>query len=141
MRAVPLVTDRTGPEPEYGEMWALGIRRKLGVSAGYGFASLGAGFYGDPRKNAGIYQKRVAGYNQNTGPPGRGAPTYHVLMRTYRPTNPRTTEQQAQRQKLADAVAGWQGLTTEQKANYNEKASRHNRRGYDDYKKEFMRAA
>ena len=141
MKAVAIVKDRTSTEPEYGEMWALGTRRKHNTSAGYGFTALGASLYGDDRKNTGIYQKRVGGYNQYTGPPGRRAPSYFVLMRSYAPTNPNTEAQQQQRSKLADAVASWQSLTTEQKTNYNKKASKQNRTGYNFYIQEFMKQA
>lgn len=116
---------------DFGAMYALSARKKQARSAGYGFAVYGASQYGVAKFNGGIYRRATRGYNQYTGPPGRGARQYHVLCRTYRPTNPQTVLQQAQRAKMIDAVSEWQGLTTEQKENYNRKASRNGRTGYN----------
>lgn len=125
--------------PNFQEMLSTGTRKKYGKSAGYGFASLGVSFYGDIAFGSGIYQKRVGGYNQYTGPPGRRAPSYYVQMRTYRPTNPQTEEQQENRTLFAQAIEAWQDLTTEQKANYNQKASRYSRTGYNFFISEYMK--
>jgi len=85
------------------QMLAFGVVRRIGVSNGFGFAVLGSAILGDDNPMTGIYQRRLSGYNQHTGPPhGRGH-VYYVKMRDYAPTNPRTAPQQAQRQKMADA--------------------------------------
>jgi len=44
------------------------------------------------------------------------------MRRWFRPTNPKTTGQQAQRSKLADAVAAWQALYDVTKTAWNEAA-------------------
>lgn len=139
-KAVPITTGERLSTPNFGEMLAVGARKKYGKSAGYGFASLGVSFYGDCAFGSGIYQKRVGGYNQYTGPPGRRAPSYYVQMRTYRPTNPQTEDQQENRGVFADAVSAWQSLTTEQKANYNTIASRFSRTGYNYFISEYMQS-
>lgn len=56
----------------------------------------------------------------------------------YEPTNPQTEEQQAWRAKLADAVAEWQSLTSEEKADYNEKAKGKRMSGYNLFIREFL---
>lgn len=138
-KAIPFTTTERLSTPNFGEMLAVGSRKKYGKSAGYGFASFGVSFYGDCAFGSGIYQKRVNGYNQYTGPPGRRAGSYYVQMRTYRPTNPQTEAQQENRGTFAEAVGEWQGLTNEQKANYNKKASRFSRTGYNYYISEYMK--
>lgn len=44
------------------------------------------------------------------------------MRRWFRPTNPKTSAQQAQRQKLANAVAAWQALYDADKEAWNEAA-------------------
>jgi len=41
------------------------------------------------------------------------------MRRWFRPTNPKTTSQQTQRQQVANAVAAWQGLYDAQKEAWN----------------------
>lgn len=49
-----------------------------------------------------------------------------------------TEAQQIQREKFADAVAGWQSLTAEQKKVYNERAIGKPMSGYNLYLSEYM---
>jgi len=56
----------------------------------------------------------------------------------YTPKNPRTEAQQAQRGKLAAGVLAWQGLTDEQKNQYNEKAKGKGMSGYNLFLKEYL---
>lgn len=140
MIATPLIRDKTSMKAGPAEMFALGIRGQAGRSGGYGFISFGKNWFGTDVFNLGVYRKAVKGYNQYSGPPTPGNSSYYVLCRTYTPTNPRTTIQQANRQKIADAVSAWQSLTTEQKANYNQKGARHNRRGYNLYIQEYLKS-
>jgi len=44
------------------------------------------------------------------------------IRRWFRPTNPKTTNQQAARQSLANAVQAWQGLYDADKTQWNEAA-------------------
>lgn len=121
-------------------MAGLEQRGKMDYSNGLGFMVLGKSRLGDPRMISGIFQSRVAGYNQFTGPPEAPRRRYFVKMRSYAPTNPQTTEQQANRFKFADAVIAWQGLTTEQKANYNVTASRQGRLGRWLFMSEYLKS-
>lgn len=140
MIATPLIRDKTTKYPGVAEMYALGVRGQMGRSAGFGFISFGKNWFGNQAFNLGVYRKAVKGYNQYTGPPTPGNKTYYVLCRSYNPTNPQTEDQQANRQKIADAVSAWQDLTTEQKANYNQKGSRFNRRGYNVFIQEYLKS-
>lgn len=114
------------------------IHGKLGRGTGYGFARRGNGVYGEDVAVGGIYQKRVTGYNQDGRLPGRARRQYFVRMRNYRPTNPQTVEQQANRGTFADAVAAWQAMSVEERAPYVKRATRKNRRGRNLFIQEFM---
>ena len=52
--------------------------------------------------------------------------------------NPRTVPQQANRQKMADAVSAWQLLTDEQKQVYNKRAVGKKLFGYQLFLKEYL---
>ena len=56
----------------------------------------------------------------------------------YIPKNRRTETQQTNRQKYADGVLAWQGLTGEQKAVYNEKAKNLEMSGYNLFLKLYL---
>lgn len=114
------------------------IRGKIGRGSGFGFIRNGNGLYGEKPGPGGIYQRRVTGYNQHGRIPGRVRRQYFVRMKTYRPTNPRTDEQQAGRNTFADAVAAWQSMTTEQRKPYNDRAIRKSRRGRNLFISEYM---
>lgn len=61
-----------------------------------------------------------------------------IKMKFYEPYNPQTEPQQTNRQKLADAVAAWQSLTTEQKRVYNKNAVGQRFTGYNLFIREYM---
>lgn len=117
----------------------LETRGKLSYGNGYGFATLGNTRMGDDRLQGGIYQRRVAGYNQYTGKPVGRKEFYFVRMRNYAPTNPRTVPQQAQRAKMTAACAGWNSLTDEQKSIYNKRATRAGKVGRQLYISEYLK--
>lgn len=106
---------------------------KIGRGSGYGFARRGNAAYGEGVGFGGIYQKRVTGYNQYGRNPARPRRTYYVRMRNYRTPNPQTVPQQANRAKMAAAVAGWQALTAEEKQYYNERGKKANKVGRNLY--------
>lgn len=108
---------------------ALEAHGKLGTGSGYGFARRGISKFGDQRRFTGIYQKRNTGYNQHGYIPGKPKRTYYVRMRPYRPTNPQTPLQQANRSKFADACAAWPLLTEDEKAYYNSIGKKRGRPG------------
>ena len=83
----------------------------------------------DPILATGIFQHRVSG--------GRKVP---CLVRFMIPKNPRTEEQQAQRQKMSDAVEAWQNLTTEQKEVYNARSYGKKMSGYNLFLKEYLKS-
>ena len=115
---------------ENGEVMAgLQQRGKMGYSAGYGFGTLGKTRFGEVRRVGGIYQKRRYGRK-----------TLFVKMRSYSPTNPQTTEQQARRSVFADAVQAWADLTTEQKNAYNKRATKQGKIGRAVYISEYMKS-
>lgn len=91
--------------------WCFTIRKKLGNVIEQ-----------PTRPYFGIYQQRIRrkGFWTKTWQP-RGKKS-NFKMKFYTPFNPRTPAQQANRQKLADAVAAWQALTPEQKQWYNVEA-------------------
>lgn len=73
----------------------------------------------DPLNINGIYQVRTQNGTHQT-----------VKMKFYRPTNPRTEAQQANRQKFADAMSAWGLLTPEQKLAYNKEAKKYQTFGW-----------
>lgn len=68
----------------------------------------------------------------------RNKKTFIVRNRWYCSKNPRTEAQQANRQKYADAVAQWQGLTSDQKKIYNERSKKRNLYGYHFFLKDYL---
>lgn len=118
-----------------------GLTQKYGIgrSCGFGFIRFGSTQFGDSRFFSGIYQKRVTGYNQTGRIASRPRRTYYVRMRTYRPTNPQTVPQQANRTKFADASAAWSLLTTVEKSVYNTRGKRRNRIGRNLFISEYMK--
>jgi len=54
--------------------------------------------------------------------------------------NPRTANQQTNRNKFADAVAYWQGLTEEEKKVYNQRAIGKHMSGYNLCIREYMKS-
>ena len=81
----------------------------------------------DPLEIKGIYRVwRRWGFTQN------------FKEKFYVPTNPQTEPQQANRQKFAGAVAGWQALTQEQKNQYNKLAIGRYMSGYNLFIRWYM---
>lgn len=108
---------------------AIVVSNKLGFGVGFGEICFGYSLYGDNMELAGIYRR------------GGGArPKGTDRMRHYAPTNPQTISQQANRTTFSDAVLAWQNLTSNEKENYNERASRMRRRGYNLFISEYMQA-
>lgn len=115
------------------------ISKKLGPGAGFGFADLGKAEWGDDRMWAGTYQKRVTGYNNRGRNPARVRRTYTVRIGDCTPGNPQTYLQQLTRRKMSLVHKMWQGLTTEQKTNYNEAGKGKPRNGYNIFTSQNMR--
>lgn len=63
-----------------------------------------------------------------------------LKMKFYRPTNPRSPAQQANRQKFANAMAAWQALTNQEKNAYNERAKKRQMFGWGLFIREYYSA-
>lgn len=129
VRVKPIAKTETGAVDYDKSIFALQSRGKAGPSAGFGRMRFGSAKFGNSNPFGGIYQKRVTGYNQHGRNPDRPRRTYFVKMKTYRPTNPRTELQQANRAKMADAVIAWRELDPVEKSRYNSDGKRRNKVG------------
>lgn len=129
VKVKPIVKDENGELDTLQSMLALQARGKTGPGGGFGFVRFGHSHFGATNHAGGILQKRVTGYNQYGRNPARPRRAYYVRMRPYRPTNPQTPLQQANRAKMADAVSAWNGLTPVEKLGYNERGKRANKIG------------
>ena len=81
----------------------------------------------DPLGVNGIYRVRSIKGTQRT-----------EKMLFYRPTNPRTPAQQANRQKFADAMLAWKNLTELEKERYNKEAKSKMLFGWNVFIKEYF---
>lgn len=139
----------------------LGLPRKgLGYPLRYGQANFGISLYGDNSDVSAVFQRRftshVSARSYGTGYYGglwygeqtgilkvakngkRKSGLRHISMKFYRPTNPQTIPQQALRGTFADGVANWQGLTTLEKVEYNNRAKGKKMSGYNLFLREYM---
>ena len=108
-------------------MLSLRTRGKIGGGSGFGFARFGHVYFGDTRPGGGIYRKKYTGYNQYGYSPKRKRRTIYQRMRYYRPTDPKSDAQLAQRAKLTAANIAWRELDPVEKSRYIERAKRVNR--------------
>lgn len=83
----------------------------------------------DPLGVNGIWQRRMT---------RRGRVS--IRMRFYRPRNPRTPLQQANRDKFRHCMTLWMSLTPEQKAEYNKRARRRQMFGWGLFIREYYQA-
>lgn len=79
-----------------------GIRKKVGRPE-----------WPDPLGVYGIYQMRSTKKGKKP-----------IRMKFYKPTNPKTVNQQANRQKFAEAMEAWKNLTSQEQEQYNERAKK-----------------
>jgi len=105
------------------------IRRTIRAPSQYGIRRYGAHSYGAGANYYGVYQVRTQSGKQVV-----------VRQKFYVPTNPQTEEQQAWRQVFADAITGWQNLTSEQKEVYNAKVKYKPYSGYNLYIREYLQS-
>jgi len=103
------------------------IKKKVLAPSLYGIRYYGAHEYGAGADFFGIYQVRNWGKHQVV-----------VKEKLYVPTNPQTETQQANRQKMTDAVAAWQALTSSQQNQYNQRAKYKSYSGYNLYLREYL---
>lgn len=93
----------------------------------FGSSVLGDSFFGDMILLSGIYQNRTA--------------WDHVPIsreKYYIPKNPRSDLQQANREKMAIAVAAWQALSSEEKKVYNQNAVGLHMSGYNLFLSKYL---
>jgi len=122
--------------------FALGATKKLGKATLHGEKRYAQAFYGETEVHYGLLyfgttimgKHKYAGckefygiYQKRKGINGR----ITVRSKFYIPSNPRTVPQQANRSTFADAVSFWQGLTEEQKEEYNKNVAHKNLSGYN----------
>lgn len=105
------------------------IRKKLGFSGGYGRLRYGIARFGYYKLQAGIWQMRQT--LQGKIP---------VNMRFYRPTNPQTMTQEANRAKFSAAMSAWQSLTDSEKEAYNVRAKKRGWFGRNLYIREYYQS-
>jgi len=122
--------------------FALGARKKLGKATLHGEKRYAQVFYGEEEVDYGsvYYGTTIRGKHKYAG----GKEFYGIYQRRkgingqitvrsnfYIPSNPRTVPQQANRSTFADAVSFWQGLTEQQKEEYNKRVAHKNLSGYN----------
>jgi len=93
----------------------------------YGKAGYGSDKYADIILFSGIYRRHTMGDSAKT-----------LREPYYIPRNPRKIDQQAQRNKMTNAVLAWQALTTVQKSIYNKKAIGKHLYGYNVFLSEYL---
>lgn len=122
------------------KLLSLDARGKFGMNCEFGLIMPGGSlfgdepplipsFYGAPIPTSGVFQHRH-----------KGSKIGVFLLRHFIPKNPRTEEQQANRQKYADGIVSWQGLTTEQKQVYNKRSQGKKMSGYNLFLREYLKS-
>lgn len=106
---------------------------------GLGFVRFGHSAFGAFGLAGGVYQRRHRIKKDSLGRPTGQKEVFFVKERYYRPTNPNTPAQQANRSKFALANAGWASLTAAEKKQWNSRATRQSRSGQRLYISWFMR--
>jgi len=107
---------------------SLEVRGRLGRPNELGAIWCGWSELGEYLPIAGIYQKRPRKNGQ-----------IFVKMKHYHGANPQTPAQQSNRATFAQAVAGWQALSEEQKNVWRKKTSPKYMAGYHRYIRSRMR--
>jgi hypothetical protein len=120
------------------EIPAATITGLFGKPTGFGQMMFGWSQYGRYNPHTGIYQRRHVRLDQPSYAINKHKAKKSFKIAPYWPSNPRTVGQQAHRSKFADAVAHWQGLTIEQKGEYNRKAGSSRRIGYTLCLREYL---
>lgn len=104
-------------------------RKKVGLPNGFGDIVFGYSQNGEDNPFAGIYQRKKTLFGYKTS-----------KMKFYRPPLGRTPAQDLLRLKFSAACSGWNDLTNEEKAFYNEKGKKLKLYGRSVYISEFMKA-
>lgn len=111
------------------KMLSLSAKGHQGFSGGYGLARYSIGRWGFFSKYAGIYQKH------------RSADGNCISrMAFYRPTNPRSVAQQANRSKFAAAMGVYNGLSPTEKVVLSKDARKLGMNGWNLFIRRYMRS-
>lgn len=110
------------------QIFAFEARGKFGRPASFGRALCGYNLLGLEDALCGIYQKKTFANGRDIS-----------FMRYYRPKNPRSVAQQANRARFAAAMSGYQALTDEQKLAYSKKAKRLGLNAWNLFIRDYMR--
>lgn len=116
------------------------IKGRIGRPAGCGHAMCGWSVCGDTIDWSGLYQqRRNRSFNSLTEKWEFGK-ARNFVMRPYWPVQPASVAREAQQDRFKTALSAWQALTDEQKAGYNEVASRRSKRGYDYFMSKYLKS-
>jgi len=117
-------------------LFSLSAHKKIGRVSFYGRSFFGFSYYGQDKTTmengtviSGVFRERVS----------YGKRIKEILPFMY-PSNPRTEEQQANRQKIADGVLTWKNLTEEEKSVYNKEAIGKRMSGYNLFLSEYLKS-
>ena len=103
--------------------------KKFSFPNGFGKIVFGESQFGHDEARAGVYRSR------------KGVDGRIIIKNAFMyPANPQSIPQQANRVDFANAIAGWQFLTDEQKLVYNKRAVGKHMSGYNLYIQEYMKS-
>ena len=122
------------------EFYSLGIRKRYGTPVYFGSGYYGWTKYGNDNPKYGVYRRVVRRGNYWTKTEQIRKGTGYVKQVYFQGSQPRTPEQQANRNKFAQAVAQWQLLTLEEKSVYNRLAIGENKYGYHIFLAEWIKS-
>jgi hypothetical protein len=129
MKVVPIAPLTVDKQPADGASYSILTWGRIGTSAGFGRAVLGAAQLGDCATMGGIYQRR----HSKKGP-------VLALLRDYAPTDPKTEGQLTCRENMRQGTLAWQGLTETQKRGYNLIAGKKSRRGLNLFLEQYLKS-
>lgn len=113
----------------FDKLLSMTAKGHQGFSGGYGLARYSIGRWGFFSKYAGIYQRHRSADGKCTS-----------RMAFYRPTNPRSAAQQANRTKFGTAMAVYNGLSPTQKGVLSKDAQKLGMNGWNLFIRRYMRS-
>lgn len=138
MRVAPFATQRTPGTLDYRDMLSIEYRGSIGRGAGLGRLRCGGANLGDRRRISGTFQRRKLSVDKGRYNNSDNLRYPVIAMRTYRPTYSNTEIQEENRLKFAQAVAYWQGLDDEAKAEYDRIGDKRRMSGFNVAISHFM---
>ena len=113
----------------YGNGVAFRIQKRFGFPQGCGAIVIGGSDIGRNDGLTGVYQIRRT----------KRSGEIQVLSRDTTSGNPRTPEQQANRNRFGDAMRAWQSLPDSEKQKWKNKVKYTTTRGHNRFIREYMR--